>query len=113
MPSSEVRGRVTLEDASRKADQAPKRFAGVFAHGTLEVEFYAPRGVDPQKPHTRDEIYVVARGSGWFRSGPARDHVQAGDFLFVPAGMEHRFEEFSDDFGAWVFFYGPEGGETP
>jgi len=23
----------------------------------------------------------------------------------------HRFEQFSDDFEAWVFFYGPEGGE--
>jgi len=23
----------------------------------------------------------------------------------------HRFEEFSNDFAVWVFFYGPEGGE--
>lgn len=23
----------------------------------------------------------------------------------------HRFEEFSEDFATWVFFYGPEGGE--
>jgi len=29
----------------------------------------------------------------------------------VAAGVTHRFEEFSDDFGAWVMFYGPEGGE--
>jgi hypothetical protein len=29
----------------------------------------------------------------------------------VPAGVEHRFEEFSGDFGTWVIFYGPEGGE--
>ena len=113
MAKSEVRGRVALEEGLRRADEAPKRFATLFSHGTLEVEFYAPRGVDPQTPHTRDEAYVVARGSGWFRCGPARDRVAAGDFLFVPAGMEHRFEEFSDDFGVWVFFYGPEGGEAP
>jgi hypothetical protein len=31
--------------------------------------------------------------------------------LFVGAGVEHRFEEFSDDLAVWVFFYGPEGGE--
>jgi len=31
--------------------------------------------------------------------------------LFVPAGVEHRFENFSDDFATWVIFYGPEGGE--
>jgi hypothetical protein len=25
--------------------------------------------------------------------------------------MAHRFEEMSDDFGTWVMFYGPVGGE--
>jgi hypothetical protein len=32
--------------------------------------------------------------------------------LFVPADVEHRFEEFSDDLALWVVFYGPEGGEV-
>jgi hypothetical protein len=31
--------------------------------------------------------------------------------LFVPAGVEHRFEDFSDDFAVWVVFWGPDGGE--
>jgi len=31
--------------------------------------------------------------------------------LFVPARVEHRFEEFSDDFATWVIFWGPKGGE--
>jgi hypothetical protein len=30
----------------------------------------------------------------------------------VPAGVVHRFEEFSNDVVVWVFFYGPEGGES-
>jgi len=34
----------------------------------------------------------------------------AGDFLFVSAGVEHRFEEFSKDFKTWVIFFGPKGG---
>ena len=42
-----------------------------------------------------------------------RHRFAPGDLLFVPAGVEHRFEEFSDDFAAWVFFYGPEVGEVP
>jgi hypothetical protein len=33
--------------------------------------------------------------------------------LFVPAGVVHRFEDFSDDLAIWVMFYGPEGGEEP
>jgi uncharacterized protein YjlB len=36
---------------------------------------------------------------------------EKGDFLFAPAGVKHRFEDFSDDFLTWVIFYGPEGGE--
>jgi mannose-6-phosphate isomerase-like protein (cupin superfamily) len=35
-----------------------------------------------------------------------------GDVLFVPAGVEHHFENFTDDLATWVIFYGPEGGET-
>ncbi len=82
-------------------------------HGTLELGCYAPRGTDPQSPHTRDELYVVMRGSGWFVNGADRTRFQPGDALFVPAGQVHRFEEFSDDLALWVIFYGPEGGERP
>jgi quercetin dioxygenase-like cupin family protein len=38
--------------------------------------------------------------------------VQPGDALFVPAGTVHRFEAMSAEFGAWMIFYGPEGGEA-
>jgi hypothetical protein len=33
--------------------------------------------------------------------------------LFVPASVEHRFEDFTDDLVVWVVFYGQEGGEAP
>lgn len=84
----------------------------IFGHGSMQAEFYQPLGHDPQTPHTRDEIYVVGRGQGWFFDGKGRQRVEAGDFIFVAAGQLHRFEEFSDDFAAWVIFYGPEGGEA-
>lgn len=80
-------------------------------HGTLELGYYAPRGIDDQTPHSKDEIYVVAEGSGWFRNGADRHRFAKGDVLFVPAHVEHRFEEFSGDLALWVVFYGPEGGE--
>lgn len=87
-------------------------FVTVFSHGSLEVEIYRPDGVDRQQPHSRDEIYVVISGSGQFVNGASRLPFEAGEMLFVPAGAEHRFEDFSKDFATWVFFYGPEGGET-
>jgi mannose-6-phosphate isomerase-like protein (cupin superfamily) len=85
----------------------------VFAHGSLEVEMYQPRGSDPQTPHTRDEIYVVARGTATFFDGTSRFPIDPGGFIFVRAGQPHRFEDFSSDFAVWVFFYGPAGGEAP
>ena len=84
----------------------------IFAHGTLAVEMYTPKGHDPQKPHERDEVYVVARGTGLFFDGATRRSVEPGTFIFVAAGQVHRFEEFSSDFAVWVFFYGPRGGEA-
>jgi mannose-6-phosphate isomerase-like protein (cupin superfamily) len=105
--------RLTVSDAlARLPGSAGERFVELFRHGTLSVELYAPRGHDPQSPHSRDEVYAVVRGSGRFRNGPERHRFRPGDVLFVPAGVEHRFEEFTDDLVVWVFFYGPEGGEA-
>ncbi|HEY8225440.1 MAG TPA: cupin domain-containing protein [Pyrinomonadaceae bacterium] len=89
-----------------------KRFATLFEHGSLSVEIYAPRGTDPQQPHSRDEVYVVATGSGDFVCGEVRMKFGPGDLLFVAAGVPHRFEDFTNDLAVWVIFYGPEGGET-
>ncbi|MGN8226264.1 cupin domain-containing protein [Gracilimonas sp. BCB1] len=83
----------------------------LFEHGSLEVEYYKPDKVDKQKPHDRDEIYVVISGSGIFVNGDQRHAFETGQVLFVPAGVVHRFEDFTKDFATWVFFYGPEGGE--
>ena len=98
-----------LDTVAKIREGVPSAF--VFEHGTLQVKMYQPSKKDLQKPHTRDEIYVIARGSGRFVNGGERHPFQTGDMLFVPAGVEHRFDEFTDDFCTWVLFYGPEGGE--
>ena len=90
-----------------------KRFVELFTHGSLCVELFAPGGVDTQQPHTRDEVYVIIHGRGDFVFGDRRVTFGAGDVLFVPAGIAHRFEQFSDDLMTWVLFYGPAGGEDP
>ncbi len=76
------------------------------------MEIYAPRGSDPQQPHTRDEIYFVAAGRGEYVCGETRTAFSPTDLLFAAAGEVHRFENFSDDLVVWVLFYGPEGGEA-
>jgi mannose-6-phosphate isomerase-like protein (cupin superfamily) len=107
-----IGGHVTLDEACSKIPgPGGARFASVFERGTLSVEIYAPRGRDDQKPHARDEAYIVVKGTGTFWSAGDRVAFAPGDFLFVPAGVAHRFEDFSDDLTVWVIFYGPEGGE--
>ena len=66
----------------------------------------------PDAPHPRRGLRRGRRARGQFRNGGRAPPFGPGDVLFVPAGVEHRFEEFTDDLAVWVFFYGPEGGEA-
>jgi mannose-6-phosphate isomerase-like protein (cupin superfamily) len=111
MPNKNFHSLTVAEGLAKLPGPKGERFAELFKHGTFSVELYAPRGKDPQKPHTRDEAYVVVTGAGDFVAGNERAKFQAGDMLFVAAHEEHRFENFTDDLAVWVFFYGPEGGE--
>jgi mannose-6-phosphate isomerase-like protein (cupin superfamily) len=103
---------VRLRQALTMGPPPPANLAvPIFAHGSLEAELYTPVDHDPQTPHDRDEVYVVARGRGIFFDGSDRHAIESGAFIFVPAGQAHRFESFSPGFAVWVFFYGPKGGE--
>lgn len=86
-------------------------FTVVMKHGTMTIEYFAPQERDTQTPHRQDEIYVITSGHSSFYRNGERVKCKKGDVLFVPAGMEHYFENFSDDFATWVIFYGPDGGE--
>lgn len=102
---------LSLKATQKKLQASGKEFVEFFSHGSLVVELYKPDKVDKQTPHTRDEVYIIASGTGRFFNAGTYVDFAPGDFLFVPAGAEHRFEEFTVDFSTWVIFYGPEGGE--
>lgn len=118
--------RATAADARSTPNDPGRSTALMLSHGTMELRWFEPKQADPQTPHDRDELYVIVAGSGTFMravdagpfddlalplSGEDRVPFGPGDALFVPAGAVHRFEEFTDDFAAWIVFYGPEGGE--
>lgn len=105
--------RMTPTTALAELNREPgQEFVELFRHGTLQIEMYRPDRVDRQTPHTQDEVYVVISGTGDFVCDSERKPFEPGELLFVPAGVEHRFENFTDDFATWVIFYGPEGGES-
>ena len=97
--------------AALATDASGKAYLELFTHGSLAVEVYKPVGRDLQTAHARDEVYVVIAGHGTFACNGERTTFGPGALLFVPAGVEHRFEHFTDDFSTWVLFYGPQGGE--
>ena len=90
-----------------KLASLPRPFVELFRRDDVSVELFAPQGHDTETPHDRDEIYIVSSGTGLFRRDRETVAFRAGDFLFVPAGVEHRFERFSSDFRTWVIFFGP------
>lgn len=97
-----------LETVLKSLPDDPKnRFAEAMKNGTMVTGLYAPTAEDLQRPHPRDEIYFVAKGSAQFIRGDEQLAVQAGDALFVPAWTPHRFEKLSADLAVWVVFYGP------
>jgi len=104
--------KINPKEALQKLTEIESPFLTVFEHGTLSLEVYKPEQVDLQQPHSRDEVYVIISGNGEFVNDGMRSQVNVGDFLFVPAGIKHRFENFTEDFSTWVIFYGPEGGEN-
>jgi mannose-6-phosphate isomerase-like protein (cupin superfamily) len=57
-------------------------------------------------------LYFIHSGQGEFVLAEQRQAFEAGMVFFVPAGAEHRFENFTADFSTWVVFWGPEGGEA-
>lgn len=105
--------KIALADARTALERPPKPYVELAQSGSLRFELYAPKGVDNQTPHSQDELYIITRGKGDFVRAQEREAFVTGDALFVPAGVEHRFVDFSDDFECWVVFWGPQGGESP
>jgi mannose-6-phosphate isomerase-like protein (cupin superfamily) len=81
--------------------------------GTLDVVLGLPLPPNVQSPHTQDELYFVVRGRGVLVCDDTRSSFEPGDILFVAAGTEHHYEDFTEDLALWRVFYGPEGGELP
>jgi gentisate 1,2-dioxygenase len=69
---------------SRVCPRLTRNNSQPFLSSTLLVEIYAPRNVDQQQPHTRDEVYFVASGSGEFVCGENRTSFNPTDILSQP-----------------------------
>ncbi len=98
----------SVKEAVEKLASEETLFVTMMEQGNMRVEFYVPEGEDLQTPHKQDELYIITSGVTDFIRDVEIIACKQGDVLFVPARMEHRFINFSEDFATWVIFYGPE-----
>lgn len=61
-------------------------------------------GVDPQLPHTEDEVYLVMNGRAQIKVAEEDRPVQAGSIVYVAKNVEHRFHSIEEDLTVLVFF---------
>jgi mannose-6-phosphate isomerase-like protein (cupin superfamily) len=61
-------------------------------------------GVDPQSPHTEDEVYYVISGKAMVKVADEDHAVQAGSIIFVAKNVEHRFYSIEEELTVLAFF---------
>ena len=105
---------IHLADArARIPGPAGEHALSMLQRGSLNVKVSMPVAPVRQTPHEQDEVYVIVKGRGVLFHDGKRDPFEPGDLLFVAAGIEHQFENCTEDLAVWVVFYGPRGGEVP
>jgi mannose-6-phosphate isomerase-like protein (cupin superfamily) len=61
-------------------------------------------GIDPQSPHTEDEVYYVVSGRAQINVADEDRAVQAGSIVYVAKNVEHRFHSIEEELTVLVFF---------
>ena len=61
-------------------------------------------GIDPQSPHTEDEVYYVVSGKAQIKVAGEDRAVQMGSIIYVAKNVEHRFHSIEEELTVLVFF---------
>ena len=95
-----------LADVIKRRNQSDSSYLEFLRVPSLSMGLYvlAAGAVDPQEPHTEDEVYYVVSGRGFIQVGTESRAVKAGTMVFVNAGVEHHFHTIAEDLTLLVFF---------
>ena len=93
-----------LSEIKARRDRSGQLFLEFLRGDNLSVGLYELEAgsLDPQQPHTEDEVYYVVDGRGSIPVGP-------GTLVFVGHGVEHRFHSITEDLSVLVVFAPPRG----
>ncbi|WP_319557780.1 cupin domain-containing protein [Thiomicrorhabdus sp.] len=73
-----------------------------FEKGRVRVDFYKPGEVDEMKKNKHDTLFFVTSGDGYVFNNGKQHPVEKGEVVFVKAGKDHKFFNFSLDFTTWI-----------
>ena len=90
---------------SQRADR-DKRYLEFLKVPDLSMGLYVlpAGGLDPQSPHTEDEVYYVISGRAQIKVADEDRDVQAGSIVYVAKNVEHRFHSIEEALTVIVFF---------
>ena len=99
-----------LHELIAEAENARKPYLEFLRVPDLSVGVYRllTGSVDPQQPHTEDEVYYVVSGRGRVRVGAEERVVMGGSVIYVAKTVEHKFHSIEEDLTLLVFFAPPE-----
>jgi mannose-6-phosphate isomerase-like protein (cupin superfamily) len=100
-----------LEEHSRSGNA----YLEFLRYPALSMGLYRlPAGsVDPQSPHSEDEVYYVVSGKAQIRVADQDRAVQAGSIVYVAKHVEHRFHSIEEELTVLVFFAPAEYSNQP
>ncbi|MGA7924135.1 MAG: cupin domain-containing protein [Thermoplasmata archaeon] len=98
-----VRSRRQLRSEQQRSRDSYYEFLRI-APMSLGLYVIRERGIDDQRPHREDEVYVVLRGKGRVRVGRTDSGVIEGSVIFVPALRPHHFHSITETLELLVVF---------
>ena len=98
-----------ITDLLERRAELGERYLEFFGSAELSLGIYrlGAGEIDPQQPHTEDEIYYIVRGRGRISVSGEDRAVCTGSVVFVGAGDVHRFHSIEDDLEMLVVFAPP------
>ena len=95
-----------LSELTRKHQELGKHYLEFLRVPSMSMGLYRlpAGGIDPQSPHTEDEIYYVVSGKALIDVGEEQRLVQAGSIVFVSANLPHKFHTIEQELEVLVFF---------
>ncbi len=98
--------RFEFSELAAKREQSGKLYLEFLKVPSMSMGIYSLKAgaVDPQKPHSEDEVYYIVSGHGKFCVGSEDQEVASGSIVFVGASVEHRFHSITEDLQILVFF---------